>query len=59
MCYFSPNITTILAESAKTLKIANLSIRECYTVMQCLDNKLQQMIEDWFFGTDTENILHF
>jgi hypothetical protein len=50
---FSPNIGAILAQSAKTLETANLSVVECYSVMQCLDNKIQQRIEDRFFSTAT------
>lgn len=55
---FFSNIGAVLVQSAKILETANLSIMECYSVMQCVDNKIQQRIEDRFFGTATEKILN-
>jgi hypothetical protein len=46
-----------MRKSAKTLETAKLSIMECYSVMQCLNNKIQQRIGDRFFGTAIENFL--
>lgn len=42
----SSNIGYVLVQSTKTLENANLSITQCYNVMQCLDNKCQQRTED-------------
>jgi hypothetical protein len=57
--YFFPNVDAIIFQSTKTLNSANFSIMECYSVMQSLVNKIQQRIEDMFFGTASEETLNY
>jgi hypothetical protein len=52
------NIGALLVQSAKNLETANLSIMECYSVMQCLENKIQQRIWDRILSNITEKILN-
>jgi hypothetical protein len=52
------NIGARLVQSVKTLETSSLGIMKCYSVMQCLDNRIQQRIKDRIFGTATEKMLN-
>jgi hypothetical protein len=54
----SPSIGDVPIQCAKTLETANLSIMECYSVMQDLHIKIRQGTENSLFFTVTEKMLN-